>query len=640
GRSQVTQRGWSAEIFIPWATMSMPASEGASRRIGLYMSRKVAYIDERWGWPALPDTVPRFMSELQSLEVTGVDPKQQYNIFPFVAVGYDRIEEDVRTRVGADFFWRPSTNFQMLGTINPDFGNVESDDVVINLSATETFFPEKRLFFLEGQEVFIASPRADTRGSGVGNAGAPTTMVNTRRIGGQSREVTLPPGTVLPQREAVQPVELLGAVKTTGQIGRMRYGLLAALEDDITLQASLAGNPYLIEQSGSDYAIARLVYEDSVGGAYRSVGFLSTNVLHQDGDALAQGLDAHYLTADGKWKFDGQVFTSDIDGLDRGVGGFLDVEYTPRQGLSQRFGFEYQDENVDINDLGFLERNDRMRVRTAHVRTSSNLGWARNNQFDLRGFLDKNRDDYFIGGGILASNRLTLNNLSSITARVHFFPSAYDDLNSFGNGLYRKEEKVQVIVNYGSDSTGALSYSLETAYLGEDLGGDHYFFGGGLTWNPNDQLTVNASVGYRDRKGWLLHQEDKNFTTFDAEQWGPRLSLDYFLTAKQQLRAAMQWVGIKAKESEFYLIPDTPGDLIPTTKPTGPSDSFGISQLSFQVRYRWEIAPLSDLFVVYTRVSNRGVALRQNDFLDLFDDGWQNPLADVFVVKLRYRFGS
>jgi hypothetical protein len=161
-----------------------------------------------------------------------------------------------------------------------------------------------------------------------------------------------------------------------------------------------------------------------------------------------------------------------------------------------------------------------------------------------------------------------------------------------------------------------------------------------LTWNPSDQLTLEASVGYRDRKGWLLHQEDSNFTTFDAEQWGPRLALDYFLTAKQQLRASMQWVGIQARESEFYLIPDTPGDLIPTTKPAGPPDSFGISQLSFQIRYRWEIAPLSDLFVVYTKVSDRGVALRQNDFLDLFEDGWQNPLADIFVVKLRYRFGS
>ena len=56
----------------------------------------------------------------------------------------DRFDDVVRYRAGADFFWRPSTNFQLTATVHPDFGAVESDDVVINLTATETFFPEKR----------------------------------------------------------------------------------------------------------------------------------------------------------------------------------------------------------------------------------------------------------------------------------------------------------------------------------------------------------------------------------------------------------------------------------------------------------------------------------------------------------------
>ena len=128
--------------------------------------------------------------------------------------------------------------------------------------------------------------------------------------------------------------------------------------------------------------------------------------------------------------------------------------------------------------------------------------------------------------------------------------------------------------------------------------------------------------------------------TFNALQWGPKLSLDYFLTARQQLRASLQWVGIQARQDEFFLVPLTPGNLVPALPPPGPPRSFGLSQLSFQVRYRWELAPLSDLFVVYTRLSDRGVALGQNTFSDLFRDGWDNPLADIFVVKLRYRFGS
>ncbi|MCB1645167.1 MAG: hypothetical protein KDI36_06925 [Pseudomonadales bacterium] len=129
-------------------------------------------------------------------------------------------------------------------------------------------------------------------------------------------------------------------------------------------------------------------------------------------------------------------------------------------------------------------------------------------------------------------------------------------------------------------------------------------------------------------------------TAFDAEQWTPKITAEYFISAKQQFRASLQWVGIKAKEDRFFLVPTTPGDLIEVAKPAGPPDSFGLSQMSFQIRYRWELAPLSDLFVVYTRLADKGVALRDNSFSDIFDAGWQDPVNDVFVIKMRYRFGS
>ncbi len=639
GATAETRYGWSAEFLIPWGTVSMPAA-GEKRSIGLYMSRKVAYLDERWGWPGLPSTVPQFISALQPLEVEGVNPKQQYSVFPFAAVAYDNVSDTFESRVGADFFWRPSSNFQLLSTVNPDFGNVESDDVVINLSAIEVFFPEKRLFFLEGQEVFFASPRADTRSTGVGNRGAPTTLINTRRIGGQPREVDLPSGSRLSKREELQPVELLGAAKATGQIGRVRYGVLAALEDDVVVDARLDGAPLPIVQSGSDYGVVRVVHEASPNGAYRAFGVLGTAALHPDGDALAAAVDGHYLSADGKIKLDSQLIMSEIDGVERGYGGFADLEYTLRQGVIQRAGIEYWDEHIDFNELGFLQRNDNLRLRSAHIRTSSDLGFARNNQFDVRGFAQRNGDGLYTGGGVFFSDRLVFNNLSAVTGRLSFFTESYDDLNSFGNGAYRIEERFDTSLDWSSPTINELSYGFGGGWSQEHLGGDAIRASANLTWNPNDQLTLRARVTYRNREGWLLHQEDRNMTTFDAEIWAPSLSLDYFLTARQQLRASLQWVGVQARESDFYLIPETPGDLISVPKPPGPSDSFGISQLTFQLRYRWEIAPLSNLFIVYTRASDVGVPLRDRSFADVFDDGWQNPLADIFVVKLRYRIGS
>lgn len=645
GRSQALADGWSAEMFIPWAVMSMPATEHA-RTIGVYVSRKVAHLDERWGWPALPPTRPRFMSALQQLSLTDVQPRQQYNIYPFVASGYDFVDDESRHQLGADIFWRPSTNFQLNATLNPDFGNVESDDVDINLTATETFFPEKRLFFLEEQAVFIASPRADTRSSGVGRTGTPYTMVNTRRIGGRALEPQLGPGTAIEERELIQPTELKGAVKATGQFGGLRYGVLGAFEEEVKFDIVDNGQPRNIHQSGNDYGVARLVYEDGRNG-YRALGFLATSVMNPDrGDAHAQGVDWHYLSPQGRVKIDGQAMSTELDRVDgRGYGGFLDFEFTYAAGVRHRVGLEYFDERIDINDLGFLDRNDRYRIRSALTLTHSDLGWARENQLDIRGFVQKNiSESLSTGGGIFASNRLSLRNLSELTTRFSWFPSHYDDLNSFGNGSYRIDPRVDVSAKWRTDSTRPLSLTLGAGYAEDNLGDPGYSLEAALTWRPSHQAALKFGVKYRHRDGWLLHQNDSLFTTFDTDQWTPDLSLEYFLSARQQLRLSLQWIGIRARENDFYLIPGEPGDLIPTAKPTGPgaraSYDFSVSQYALQLRYRWELAPLSDLFVVYTRQANLAAALNDEGFSDIFDSAWQNPIADFFVIKMRYRFGS
>ncbi|MDP6375696.1 MAG: DUF5916 domain-containing protein [Pseudomonadales bacterium] len=635
-----TEDGWSAEMFIPWGTVSMPVS-GVTRRMGVYFSRKVAYLDERWGWPALPRTKQRFMSALQPVEVRGVAPRQQYNIYPFTAVTSDEIDDEVSYKTGIDLFWRPSTNFQLNATLNPDFGGVESDDVVINLTATETFFPEKRLFFQEGQEIFIATARADTRSGGVGQRGDPYTMVNTRRIGGKPLTPTTSAGVSIDKRDLIRPVELEGAAKLTGQHGNLRYGVLGAFEKDAKFHGvDAAGSLTRFEEHTSDYGIARLLYQNRTGGTYRALGFLSTAVVNPKRDAYVQGIDGHYLSKEGNLAVDGQVMTSDVEDAERGYGGFIDFEYNFRQGVRQRLGIEYFDEHFDINDLGFLSRNDHLRIRSAHTRTSSNLSWARSNQFDIRGFMQRNSDHLFNGGGIIIGNRTTFDNLTEFIFRGSFFPGAYDDLNSFGNGTYRIEEKSSASLEFTSDSSKPFSYSLGAGWMNEDLGGDTFNYSASFEWRPSDRFSLAAGVTYFDREGWLLHQEGKNFTSFDAEQWMPKFSIEYFLSAKQQFRVSMQWVGIRARERNYFLVPDEPGDLVKVGKHAGPPGDFAISDMVVQVRYRWEIAPLSDLFVVYTRMSDIGTFLHGQDFVDLASDAWTDPIANTFVVKLRYRFGS
>jgi hypothetical protein len=151
-------------------------------------------------------------------------------------------------------------------------------------------------------------------------------------------------------------------------------------------------------------------------------------------------------------------------------------------------------------------------------------------------------------------------------------------------------------------------------------------------------VNLGLEARYLDRDGWLLHQERQNFTAFNAVQWQPEFSVEFFPTAMQHFRVSLQWVGIRAEESEFYTLTGDSTDLVEGPKPPGPTDDFSLSQLNFQVRYRWQIAPLSDLFIVYTKADQRRTGL--SEFHTLFEDSWRRPLGDQLIVKLRYRLGS
>jgi hypothetical protein len=195
-------------------------------------------------------------------------------------------------------------------------------------------------------------------------------------------------------------------------------------------------------------------------------------------------------------------------------------------------------------------------------------------------------------------------------------------------------------VRYNTDRAKVLSYDFGLSLNPEDLGSMRINTNAGVAWRPNDRFSVDLQVSYEDREALLVHQGNGNYTSFEAHQWAPTLEMNYFITAKQQLRFSTQWTGLKAFEDTFYKVnPAVVEPLHPVLKPNTEADDFVISRLTFQARYRWEIAPLSDLFIVYTRGANLP---RDSlfEFPDLFERSWNDPVVSQVAVKLRYRLGS
>ena len=633
--TQIIEEGWSAEFFVPWSMMPLPQVEN-ERKIGLAFFRDLTVRGEQWGSPPLPRTRNVFLSGFQKYELDDIEPRRQLNIYPFVSTGFNAITNDPEAKIGTDIYWRPTTNTSLSGTLNPDFGTVESDDVIVNLTAFEAFFPEKRTFFLEGQDIFNTSPRASPQN--FQGPGGPIIMLNTRRIGG-SAGYQIPTGMEVKPTDLSQPTELLGAAKLTGQNGNLRYGALVASEDDSEIRGTLSdGSRVGVQALGRDFTIGRFLYEDTSNGSRRSIGWMGTDVSHPDIDSTLNAIDAHYFSADQRWALDGQFMHSDVDGV-TGSGFLGDINYSPRQGIQHIIKATYIDEQFDMNDLGFLSRYSQMNLDYNFVLTESNIPGIQSRTTTLTSINQYNIDGEPVQLGQSIGRAWNYINNNSFDFRFLYLPSRVDDRLGRGTGDFRIPERYTISSNFSSNPARNIAFSLTLEAGQEDLGSKLFTSELGVVWRPNDRFSFDLGLSYTDREALLVHQGDGKYTSFEAHQWAPKLESNYFISSKQQFRISMQWNSLKAFEDRFWEVDSNRLEYLnPVTNPDSEADDFVISRLTFQARYRWEIAPLSDLFVVYTRGSN----LPGNSFStfqDLLEQAWNDRIVDSFAIKLRYRFG-
>jgi hypothetical protein len=634
-RTQALENGWSAEYYIPWSMMPLPQVDD-DRKIGIYLERQVGHLQgEAWANPPLPGTVNQFLSAFEKYELKDIEPRRQLTYYPFASGIYDGVRDESTYKVGTEIFWRPTSNSLLSASLNPDFGNVESDDVVVNLTAFEVFFPERRVFFLEGQDVFNTSPRT----SGRGGPGGPISLLNTRRIGGAAIYDVPDDVNVMPT-DLSQPSELLGAVKLTGQSGNWRYGTLLASETESQIAGTLDdGTQVTLNAVGRDFSIARLLYEDTSSGGRRAIGWMGTNLTHPTIDATAHAVDMHYFSADNRFVIDTQIMHSNVDG--KTGNGFLgDVAFRPRRGLQHGLRATYIDDTLDINELGFLTRNDQMNLDYNMFNIESDVPGLRQRTTSLFISNQWNTDGEPVRLGLFLNRGYNTLNNNTYDVSLRYFPERIDDRLGRGTGDFKVEGRYGLNLGFRTNPADKLAFNFDLNLDQDELGPARTGASARFTWRPNDRFSSDLRLDYTDREALLVHKGSGSYTSFESHQWAPQLEMNYFLNAWQQLRFTLQWTALKAFEDRFWQVDSQNLDFLqPVAKSDEDSDNFTISRLTFQARYRWEIAPLSDLFVVYTRGSNLPTDSFET-FQDLLVQSWTDTIVDTLAIKLRYRFGS
>ena len=649
------KEGWSMEMLLPWSMMSLPKTAGA-RKVGFAVQRQVSHAKQSYQWPGYPATASQFITALNTMEVSGVQPRPQFSVIPYGSTTIDNARGENKARVGADIFWKPSPKLELTASVFPDFGAVEADDVVLNLTAFETFFPEKRLFFLEGNEIFTTTIRSSlfNISAGVTNDSrattsrrvfrsefhpAPISLLNTRRIGGTATQVTVPDGITTDRGEKDLPTDVLGATKLTGSLGNLRYGVLGAAEEDVEWFATdIAGNRVNIEAPGRDFAAARVLYE-SVGANRKSLGYIGTYVSGPLYDATVHGVDGHFTSGNRRWLADLQLVSSEVDDL-TGYGALFDLRYFQRPAIQHKIEFDYFDQDIDLDDLGFLRRNDYAGAQYALLYSNST---GTRHLEDIQGAVVF-RQEYNISkgqvvdSGVFWRNSMVLPGRNTLKTALAYMPERWEDVDSDGNGAYRTEDRWWGDIQIATDAGRKLGFSASIGALQENLGDWTYSAAAGVTYRPNDRLTLDLDLRYKHRNGWIVHDEDRNFGSYHGPDFQPSLNLDWFVARKHKLRFSLQWAGMRADERGYLAVPAGDGELVPTTR-TLPDHDFTVSLLTVQLRYRWEIAPLTDFYLVYN-MGNKLPKRSGLEYSNLFGEAFNDPIIENFVAKLRYRFGN
>ena len=319
--------GWSVEMRIPYSQLRFPA---ADRHIfGLNAMRYIQRKNERAWLVHVPKTDNGLASRFGHLEgLAGVSPRRTVELLPYVVSraefiapeqGSDPFNDGARVfnGVGVDLKYRLSSNLSLDGTINPDFGQVEVDPAVVNLTAFETFFEEKRPFFIEGANIFGNFGRTGSNNFWGFNRAEPL-IFYSRRIG------RAPQGSAdgdFVDRPSSSTI--LGAAKLTG---KTRNGWTLGALDAVTgrewaqtVTAGVRGESEV--EPLSNYLVARAQREIGRG----AVGLLTTAVnrdlrapsLRDDlpSQAYVGGVDAHYFFDKKRdWVVTGRLAASHLTG--------------------------------------------------------------------------------------------------------------------------------------------------------------------------------------------------------------------------------------------------------------------------------------------------------------------------------------
>ena len=610
---------WVSEFLIPWNVALMKNVDSEERTINISTIRKIAY---KQSWIGDAETSARrtnFLLKLVPIQIKNYT-QSKVNYFPYVSKTYNSVTGFNEDKIGAEIFISSGTGKQVNLTFNPDFGQAESDEVIVNFSAQETFYSEKRAFFNENQSLFDLSHYDRYR------------VINTRRIGAASTydcQASSDEDRCDGKRKSYTDIDF--ALRYTQKNDNSNVGIFVAQESD---ESFTKGKNF--------YAIRS---KNKIGT--RTIGYFLTHVVDNftNEKATVNVIDFINVKSDKL-----TLYTDFLSSEKEGVSGFglrSQFVYKPSQ-LSRRSGsILYFEDSFRLNDFGYLKKNDWFHVGLGSDITKVDFNESSSVKERKIG-TDFNYDSDTSGNSNPTQLRQEYNFQYKDTSS---FQASWDLKTSGKNTtITRKNVDFPFVkrngsfsfnLDYESPSYGSWEYDWRVGYETADKyktwsseGYERRFAKIAGSIYPIDDFKLGWEFRVREEDEWLNWIKDNELAVYDLTQKIISINANWFKGYKHEIRLKSQFVALEA-ESPISLISDKAGYLYNHKSIVKPFTD-GIT--SFQVRYKYEIAPLSYIYLVYTKGGRVYDDENERNTSDVFKDPWENPDNEIFSLKFRLKY--
>jgi hypothetical protein len=702
--------GWIAEFRIPFSQIRFPERE--SHTWGFQASRIIARKKETSYWHHVPKGVPRFVSLFGDLMgINNIPSPKKLQLLPYTlgkgafqpaAEGNPyRTGSDYLAGLGLDLKYGVTSNLTLDATFNPDFGQVEADPAQVNLTAYETYFPEKRPFFIEGKNMLSFS---------LGSGHERESLFYSRRIG------RIPQGSPSDAEYSDKPenTTILGAFKLTGKTaGGWSIGVMEALTNreqasvitwsgEETRQTVEPYTNYFLGRAEKEYREGRSAFGFIFTAVNRKIDDANLNFLRSA--AYSGGFGFRHRWAQDRYEISGYFLGSHIRGSEESILKAqessaryyqrpdadhleLDPTRTSLSGTTSNFsfskiggghwrwnlGFRTRSPGFEINDMGYMRDADEIsqhfwlsyrEYKPGKIFRDYNISFTFWNNWDFA--------PTHTGQGISLRSHFEFLNYWSVSFDANRTQEHLSTSQLRGGPAVLMPGNWRIGGNLRTDYRKDFHFNLRGSISQADNGATTYSLSGGLNFRPSDRIDISLSPRFSDgyrrlqylRRDTIDDQTHYILGRIDQTTVSLTLRLNYTLTPNLSIQLYTQPYVSAGKYSEFKEVIQPRAEnytdrwhvfsgsevffqddyyhlLLPSSggdEITLYNPDFNFRQFRSNLVLRWEYLPGSILYLVWTNGIND---YSSDGNLSLGNDIRSLFNADsnnAFMVKISYWF--